>query len=599
MSRTICTAALLLTACVGKISQPVDNVIPPGAGGGSGATGGGGMGTDDAGRPPSPFACDTAQTVTSLPLERLARTEYVNTLHAFITAAMPQSGDTIYSALSAEIDKVPADIVTPIAGERRGGFSRLDQTVQQATVNQTYSVAVATGAAMTSSTARMTELMGSCATDSNTGNDAACLDAFVTKLGAVAYRHPLLAEEHDLLVQTAGTTPVDPAAVGDVVALMLTMPGFLYRLESGAAQVSTDVYALDAYELAARLAYHFWQGPPDGALLAAASSGDLLTDQGYAQQVDRLFHDAQTQESFDGFFQEWFRLDELGPLDSRNADPVFVAFAGANLPTAGLRQAMFDEVLDSVRYAETNQESLDQLLTDTHNFARSSELAALYGVPAWDGTSAPGQLPAERAGLLTRAAFLSTGTANTRPVMKGLRIRNGLLCDSVPPPPNNANAMPLPLSPDDTTREVLEKLTQQPGTACASCHANMLNPLGFATEDFDSLGRHRATQTLYDATGGVLGSKPVDTTSVPQVPLGNMTHSSGIGDVTTLINQSGKLDSCFARQYFRFTFRRPEDLTADGCALRALDDGARMGSLADALKAAALRPEFKTRRIVQ
>jgi hypothetical protein len=219
-------------------------------------------------------------------------------------------------------------------------------------------------------------------------------------------------------------------------------------------------------------------------------------------------------------------------------------------------------------------------------------------VQKWDGTSAPAALPAERAGLLTRAAFLSTGTANTRPVMKGLRIRNGLLCDSVPPPPNNANAMPLPLSPDDTTREVLEKLTQQPGTACASCHATMLNPLGFATENFDSLGRHRTMQTLYDADGGVLGSKPVDTTSVPQVALGDSTPSTGILDVTRQIGESGKLDSCFARQYFRFTFRRPEVVQADGCALKALDEGARAGTLAEALKAAALRPEFKSRHIV-
>ena len=595
MSRPLVVAALLLAGCTGRIVSP-SSVQPgnpnpnpnpdpmPGA---------------DAGRPPSPFACDAAATFSSLPLERLARTEYVNTVHVFLNQAMPSSGETLFSGLSTTIAKVPADIVTPIAGERRGGFSRLDQTVQQETVNETYAVAVAAGAAVTDTTAHLTELMGACATDSDTTNDAACLDAFVTRLGAVAYRHPLLPEEHDLLVQTAGSTPVDPAAVADVVALMMTMPGFLYRLESGAAEVSTDVYALDAYELAARLSYHFWQGPPDGQLLAAAQSGALLTDDGYAAQVDRLFQDVQTRSSLDGFFHEWFRLDELGPLDERDTDPVFEAFAGANLPTAGLQQAMFDEVLDAVRYAEGGTGSLDDLLTDKHNFAKSDELAAIYGVPAWDGTSAPALLPAERAGLLTRAAFLATGTANTRPVMKGLRIRNGLLCDPVPPPPNNANAMPLPLSPDDTTREVLEKLTQQPGTACAGCHAVMLNPLGFATENFDALGRHRTGQTLYDADGGVLGSKPVDTTSIPQVPLGNMTPSTGIGDVTAEITASGKFDTCFARQYFRFTFRRAETDATDGCALRAMDDSARGGSLADALKAAALRPEFKTRHIVQ
>ena len=52
-----------------------------------------------------------------------------------------------------------------------------------------------------------------------------------------------------------------------------------------------------------------------------------------------------------------------------------------------------------------------------------------------------------------------------------------------------------------TTREVVEALTEMPGTTCAGCHATLINPLGFATENFDALGRFRTEQRLFDATG--------------------------------------------------------------------------------------------------
>jgi hypothetical protein len=175
-------------------------------------------------------------------------------------------------------------------------------------------------------------------------------------------------------------------------------------------------------------------------------------------------------------------------------------------------------------------------------------------------------------------------------------LRRRMLCDDIPPPPPGVNAVPPALRPDMTTREVVEELTQKPGTVCIGCHGAVINALGFATENFDALGRLRTAQRLFDANGNEVGQRPVDTHSIPAVEAGDMTASSGAGDLMPLILGSGKAEACLARNYFRFTFARWEDVTTDGCTLEdlrvRLDHG---GNLRTLLKEVALSPQFRRR----
>ena len=174
---------------------------------------------------------------------------------------------------------------------------------------------------------------------------------------------------------------------------------------------------------------------------------------------------------------------------------------------------------------------------------------------------------------------------------------NGEL-EEIPPPPENANASPPAPDPSMSTREVVEQLTEQPNSACAACHATLINPLGYATESFDALGRFRTQQVLLDDEGNPTGTRPVDTASVPQVIPGDDTPSSGVADLASQILDSGELQACFARQYLRFTFGRPEDDALDGCSLQDLTTRLESGApLSEVLRAIALRPEFKRRRI--
>jgi hypothetical protein len=158
------------------------------------------------------------------------------------------------------------------------------------------------------------------------------------------------------------------------------------------------------------------------------------------------------------------------------------------------------------------------------------------------------------------------------------------------------NAVAPRLRSDMTTREVVEELTEQPGSQCAGCHAGSINPLGFATEGFDALGRARSEQRLFSAQGEPAGSRPIDTASVPRVMAGDERRSAGPGDLMALMLESGKLEACLARQYFRFTYGRFEDVRRDGCELERLRETLLAGgSVAQLLKQAALSPQFRWR----
>jgi hypothetical protein len=124
----------------------------------------------------------------------------------------------------------------------------------------------------------------------------------------------------------------------------------------------------------------------------------------------------------------------------------------------------------------------------------------------------------------------------------------------------------------------------------------MINGLGYATENFDALGRVRTAQPLFGADGSVVGMAPVDTRSVPRVVSGDDTPSGGAADLMRIIAASGKAQACFARNYVRFTFARWDD-PGDGCVLEKLRTAAGTGgSLAAMLEEVALSPDFQQRR---
>lgn len=571
-------SSLLAAACTGEIGD--------GAGDGDGP---------DPKSTPTNFVCDPDAVPEALPLRRLSHVQYANTVRDLVRYALPAESDAVITVVTPLFDQVPDDArIGP--DKHYAGFSRLDQAVQQEHIDATYAVANEVAAELTASPTRLATVAGACATDADPSNDDACLDAFIRSFGERAMRRAPTDEDVAFYKVPAGAAPYDAADYADVIAQLMVSPHALYLVEHGDEADNGEHPALGAYELASRLSYHFWQTLPDEELFAAARSGDILTDEGYAAQVERVFADARTREAVAAFFSDWLENTTLEELDSRAGTPVFEAFAGDFTPGPELRERMLAEVVDAASwYAFEGAGSYDDFFESNRSFARTDDLATIYGVAPWDGATEPPAFgdPA-RAGIITRAAYVATGSANTRPIMKGVFIRKALLCDEIAPPPPNAAASPPTLSETATTRQVVEELTAN--APCNGCHQIQINPLGFATENFDALGRVRADQPIFDEdTGAPLGSLPIDTSSIPRVD-DDETASAGAADLMRLMTESPKPHACFARQYFRFTFGRVEDLDRDACALddvkTTLDEGA---PLAEVLRTIALSTAFRKR----
>ncbi len=563
-------------------------------------TRGGGSDSDD---DDGPFDCDPDAIPDSLSMRRLSAVQYRNTVRDVVEWAIGPDADAVFDQLEPTIGLMPSDVRQAAHGGVRGGFRRVDQNVHQQHIDVSYEVAIATASQLTEN--HLESVAGACAVDADLSNDGSCIDDFIRRFGERTYRRPLDETEvefyHEVFDAQGATEGVEPDAFADVIAVMMTSPAFLYMVEHGEDPEpgAPDLYRLAPHELAQRLSYQFWQGPPDDALREAARSGELATDAGYEAQVDRLLDDPKAAAAVREFYGEWFWLEDLSAIDARVGTPVYDAILDGFEVQPETTQNMIDEVLDMAAYYTFDADgSFEEFFSSDRSFATTPDLAAIYGVPVWSGGEPPAFPQPERSGLITRAAFVATGSVTTRPIVKGVRIREAMLCEELLPPPPGASTTLPELSPEFTTRELVEELTEQQGSQCAGCHAFQINPLGFITENFDQIGRYRTEQVLYDENGNVTGSRPIDTATQPRVDLTDDTPASTAAEATQLLLQSERLQSCFARNYVRWTFGRDEEEAQDGCMLNAMTSNLIEGaSIRDVLRQLALRDEFKTRKI--
>jgi len=581
--------------CRGNISDPSGRTAPDGQPPSNEPDAGA---VNPPGRPVAPaparFSCDGTALPGDLPLPRLSRRQLENTLRFAVALAVPSDANAIWREVSDTFAAFPIDQRAPAPGDLKGGYGRFDQSIQQAQVDAMYDVALAIAHALTATADRVKRFLGPCADDASTANDRACLETFVRGWGSRVMRYALPDAEVTWFADIAGPTPVDPAALADVIVTILASPRVVYRIEHGTLDAQA-MSPLSAYELAARLSYQFLQTPPDDLLWNAATNGSLLTPDGFAAALARVLSSPQLGDSMDEFVNEWLRLEELPSLEALRDDVVFQSFAGSPLPSDVTRAAMLDDVRQSLRATLAAGRSVADFFNDRSSYASDPSLASIYGVAPWNGVGAPPAFPSSaRAGLLGRAALLATGTASTRPIHKGYLIRNALLCEQVGAPPPNAAAMPPTPTAALTTREAVTQLTS--GGTCAGCHAQLINPQGFVLERFDALGRERTDERLFDTRGELTDARPLDTNATVLVG-GELWTVSTPAELGRIIDGSKLFASCIARHYFRFSHSRVESASADGCLLSAMEAVARSDApLIEMLKVTANDATFKTRR---
>lgn len=268
---------------------------------------------------------------------------------------------------------------------------------------------------------------------------------------------------------------------------LLVSPQFLFRIEKdpeGAPKGYT--YPVSEIELASRLSFFLWSSIPDDELLDLAARGKLREPVTLERQVRRMLADPRSETLVTNFATQWLYLRNL---DSASPDPRLFPDFDHNLRQALRRET--ELFLDSI--VRRDRSVLD-LLRAKYTFV-NERLAKHYGIPgvygsrfrqvSLDGTT--------RGGLLTHGSVLTVTSYATRtsPVIRGKWILTNILgTPPAPPPPE----LP-PLQTTNASGKVLtgrERVAQhRANPACASCH-NLMDPVGFAFENYDAVGRWRS-----------------------------------------------------------------------------------------------------------
>ena len=319
-----------------------------------------------------------------------------------------------------------------------------------------------------------------------------------------AWRRPLAPREADLLRRLYNLAREERSldhrsAIRTMLARVLVAPEFLYRLErpqraSGGSRVS-------AWELASRLSYFLWASAPDVELRRAAASGALEDEREIAGQVRRMLDDPKARRLATEFFGQWlgfYRFDQHTGVDAKR----FPEFSQA------VKSAMYDEAVSFFEHIIRARRPLREVFSADYTFLNDA-LARHYGAEVEAGrgvglVEAAGSF--RRGGLMRLGAILTATSAplRTSPVKRGDWILRRVLGTPTPPPPPDAGSLPGSEQSfgEMTIREQLE--AHRASAACASCHSR-IDPLGFALENYDAVGRWRER---YD------NGKPVDASSV-------------------------------------------------------------------------------------
>ncbi|PQO38087.1 DUF1592 domain-containing protein [Blastopirellula marina] len=318
-----------------------------------------------------------------------------------------------------------------------------------------------------------------------------------------AFRRPVTPDEIDHVVALcqgeldAGESFHDAVRTGLVA--VLCSPKFLYLSEPSAA---VDKRPLDDWELASRLSYFLWSSMPDEQLFDLARAGKLRDPQTLAEQVDRMLADEKVTGLTNGFGAQWLKTGEF-----RNFMPdarLYRAY-DEKLGEAMVRQtlAFFDQILRSDESALAFIDSDWTMLNE--RLARFYEIEGIKG-EAFRRVSLPPGSP--RGGLLGMAGVAMRGSDGnrTKPVNRGVYVRDVLFNDPPNPPPPNAGEVEPNIQGERLT--VRERLVQhQQIASCAACHRT-IDSYGFALENFNVIGQWRDQQDGEDFRGR--NAPPID-----------------------------------------------------------------------------------------
>ncbi len=342
--------------------------------------------------------------------------------------------------------------------------------------------------------------------------DTACATRIVSTLARKAFRRPVSNADLAPLMRfyvdgrKAGTFE---NGIENALTAMLSSAKFLYRAEPPPANTPPGtIYTLSDLELASRLSFFLWSSIPDDELLTLAEQHKLSAPKTLEAQVRRMLADPRSKTLTTNFAFEWLRVRDTASFDP---DPyTYPAF------DAPLRAAIRREMELFVDSVFREDRSVVDLLSADYTFL-NERLAQHYGVPNVRGDEFRRVTLTDpnRFGLLGKASILMvTAYPNrTSPVLRGAYVLENLLGTPPAPPPPNVEAFKENKEGEQfkTIRQIMEAHRANP--TCNACHG-VMDPLGFALENFDSIGTYRGmdrfTRTAIDASGRLVDGTGVN-----------------------------------------------------------------------------------------
>lgn len=512
-------AAVMMTACTGTVGDEPDETTH--SAGGEPSAGRGGTSSQ-------------VETTGTMPLRRLSREEYANTLRDLLGQA-PKSHE-LFSV----------DESGPFGYAQGGAVS--SQEVDR----------------MLESTATlidrfvMSQLKTMAPCTPKDEDDRACVGSIVKWFGSRAFRRQLGATEHASLMKSFDTARASASlsnSLKETLQVTLLSPGFHYHWERGdeAPVVKNGLVVLTGFEVASRLSYFLWQTMPDDELLAAAQAGQLTNAAAVGAQVKRMLMDPKASQGIRGFVTAWLPLRGLRSDDTSLGD---------HATRVSMKESLLKFVDDLI--VGEGDGLFQTLMAGDYAFV-DGEVSKLLGMTNVETTGTMQRKPfvdAARAGLFTQPAFLAATADTTLATIihRGRFVYERLGSCAAVPPPTGAIPPPPPKPPNASVREHMSAHANE--GVCRGCH-QFMDPMGFAFDNFDTMGRARSTDDY---------GKPTDTSG--QMPLNDEVMIQ-FEDAADLMRQLGKQDPalrCFARQLFGYALRLPND-DANERAIVDVEDG--------------------------
>ncbi len=381
------------------------------------------------------------------------------------------------------------------------------------------------------------------------GTDAA---GFISTVGRRFYKRPLTPAEvsayqalFDKGATLTGSLSGFAKGAGLVLRAMLQSPHFLYRTELGAVGAP-----LSGYEMAAKLSLWLRDTVPDDALLdAAAGPGKLDTVEGAVEAATKMLDDPAAKammRKFHGEFLHFDRFNNLSKVGVDDYDP------SINAELQESSYLFFDKIFSQGL-------GVKDVFLSKSGFVGPKMSALLGGGPAGSGF-VERELDAKRVGYFMQLPFLVLYAHNDDPdpIHRGVSMSLDVLCSRLGPPA--AVIPPLPTRmPGQTNRVVVDEHTKGCG---AACHNNMINPLGFAFENFDGMGRYRETETYGNEV------LPVDASGSFEFVEGTKSYNNA-AELMSVLSTDEQAHLCYSKKLASYGLQR-DVVENDGSLLQAL-----------------------------